>query len=80
MIEQLIKKKKSTFVTGEVSAIDTTRRRVLVVSGNASTWIDTSLSLAAGDTVICARDESKQKFIIQAASNVRPSVNTLLLV
>jgi NADH dehydrogenase FAD-containing subunit len=80
MIEKILKKKKNTFLTGEVTAVDTVRRRVLVASGDSNTWIDTSFSLASGDTVICARDESKQKFIIQAASNVRPSVNTLLLV
>ena len=80
MIEQLLKKKKATFVTGEVTSVDTARKRVRLVAGNSSTWVDTSLSLSAGDTVICARDESKQKFIIQAATNVRPSVNTLLLV
>lgn len=80
MIEKILKKKKSTFLTGEVTAVDTFRRRVLVASGDSNTWIDTSLSLTSGDTVICARDESKQKFIIQAATNVRPSVKTLLLV
>lgn len=80
MIEQILRKKKSTFLYGKVTAIDTVRQRVMVLSGNSKTWINTSISLNAGDTVICARDESKQKFIIQAESNIRPEVNTLLLV
>lgn len=80
MIEKILKKKKSTFLYGEVIAVDTVRKRANVVSGEIDVWINTTLSLVAGDTVICAQDENKQKFIVQASANVRPTVNTLLLV
>lgn len=80
MIEKLLKKKKDTFIYGEVVAIDTAGQRVQIKSGEATAWVNTSLLLKEGDTVILGRDENKQKFILQAASNVRPAVNTLLLV
>jgi NADH dehydrogenase FAD-containing subunit len=80
MIEKILKKQKSSFLYGEVIAVDTAGQRVQVQTGEAIIWINTPLSLAIGDTVVCGRDETKQKFIIQSTSNVRPSVNTLLLV
>lgn len=80
MIEQILKKKKGTFLYGEVIAVDTAGQRVQVASGETTIWVNTTLSLAVGDTIILARDENKQKFIVQAAANVRPAVNTLLLV
>lgn len=80
MIEKLLKKKKDSFLYAEVIATDTAGLRVQVKAGDTIAWINTSLVLKAGDTVILGRDENKNKFIIQAASNVRPAVNTLLLV
>lgn len=80
MIEKILKKQKGSFLYGEVIAIDTAGQRVQVASGETTTWVNTTLSLAVGDTVICGRDDTKQKFIIQAAADVRPAVNTLLLV
>lgn len=80
MIEKILKKKKDSFWNGEVIALDTAGQRVQVKAGEVTVWINTTLSLEIGNTVICGRDENKQKFIIQAASNARPAVNTLLLV
>jgi hypothetical protein len=80
MIEKILKKQKGTFLYGEVTAIDTAGQRVQVTTGDTTIWINTTMSLSVNDTVILARDENKQKFIIQAAANARPAVNTLLLV
>jgi hypothetical protein len=80
MIEKLLKKVKGSFLYGEVMAIDTAGQRVQITAGDTTTWVNTTLSLEVGATVICGRDENKQKFIIQAAADVRPAVNTLLLV
>ena len=80
MIEKILKKRKSTFLYGEVKTVDNAGQRVQIEAGEITVWINTTFSLSVGDTVICARDESKQKFIVQAAANVRPAVNTLLLV
>jgi len=80
MIEKILKKKKDSFLYGQVVAVDTAGQRVQVASGETTIWVNTTLTLAVGDTVICGRDENKQKFIIQSAVNVRPAVNTLLLV
>lgn len=80
MLEKLLKKKKDSFIYGEVIALDTAGQRAQVKAGEITVWINTALSLEVGDTVILGRDENKQKFIIQAASNARPAVNTLLLV
>lgn len=80
MIEKLLKKKKDAFLYGEVIATDTAGQRVQIKAGKVTAWINTSLTLEVGNTVICGRDENKQKFIIQAAKDARPAVNTLLLV
>jgi NADH dehydrogenase FAD-containing subunit len=80
MIEKILKRQKSAFSYGEITAIDTAGQRVQVTDGDTINWINTSLSLSVADTVILAKDETKRKFIVQAAANVRPSVNTLLLV
>jgi NADH dehydrogenase FAD-containing subunit len=80
MIEKLLKKVKWSFLYGEVVAIDTAGQRVQITAGDTTTWVNTTLSLEVGATVICGRDETKQIFIIQAAANARPAVNTLLLV
>lgn len=80
MIEKILKKKKSTFLYGEVISVDSAGQRVQITAGEVTVWINTTLSLSLGNTVILARDENKQKFIVQAAANVRPAVNTLLLV
>lgn len=80
MIEKILKKKKDTFLYGEVTTLDTVGKRVQIATGDTNIWINTTMSLSVKDTVILARDENKQKFIIQAAANALPSVNTLLLV
>jgi hypothetical protein len=80
MIEQILKKKKGAFLYGEVEEVNTTEGKVKVITGEASSWIKTSLILTVGSAVILGRNEDKTLFIVQGSDKSLPAERVLLLV
>jgi hypothetical protein len=81
MIEDIVKKKPGTFAYGTVMAVDESRGSVQVQLGTLTAWIQTSLSLDVGDTVIVARnDQDRSRLIIQHSQRSLPTQGTLLLI
>ena len=80
MIEQILKKKKGAFLYGEVEEVNTAEGKVKVITGEASSWIKTSLTLTVGSAVILGRNEDKTLFIVQGSDRALPAEKVLLLV
>lgn len=78
MIEKILKKRARTFQYGQIVAFNSAEGKVLVQIGEGSTWIETALSLEAGDSVIVARNEDSSKFIVQYSRKALPSQGVLL--
>jgi len=78
MLEQILKRLTSTFTTGTVQAVETTRRRALVaLPSGLTTWVGYGEGAAptVGQTVIVARDG--QRFIVHRPAE-QPPGETLL--
>lgn len=80
MIEQILKKKKGAFLYGEVGEVNTAEGKVRVITGEATSWIKTSLTLNVGSAVILGRNEDKTLFIVQGSDRALPAERVLLLV
>jgi hypothetical protein len=80
MIEKILKKQKGSFLYGEVEEVNTAEGKVKVATGEASSWIKTSLELAVGSAVILGRNEDKTLFIVQGSDKALPAERVLLLV
>ena len=73
MIEQLLKRKPSTFTTGTVQAVEQSNQRTLVrLSSGLSTWMGYGEGEPPkiGESVIVARDG--HRFIVQRAAEQPP--------
>jgi len=82
MIEDLLKKKTGTFRYAIIVSVNEVLGKVQVRLGtNLQVWVQTSLSLSVGDTVIVARnDHDKSRLIVQFSTKSLPSQGTLLLI
>ena len=82
MIESLLKKKIGTFSYATVTAVNAVLQKVQVRLGtDLQVWIQTSIDLNVGDTVIVARnDKDASRLIVQHSRKAVPSQGTLLLV
>ena len=78
MIEQILKKRVRTFLYGEIDAVIAQEGKVRVKLGSEGTvWVNTSLSLEVGDTVIMARGDSS-RFVLLTSRKALPSQAVLL--
>lgn len=82
MIEDVLKKKPGAFAYATVTAVESVLGKVQVQLGtNLKTWIQTSMELSVGDTVIVARnDQDASRLIVQYSRRSIPSRGTLLLI
>ena len=82
MIEGILRESAPTFAYGTVNAVDPVQQKAQVrLRSDLLVWIQTSLILSIGDTVILGRnDNDSSRFIVQYSEKLIPSQGMLILI